>query len=165
MLETLLNQAFEESRYYRKFHHTVFVLAATLYAGLLALQLNASTLLCNWRDTIAFCFFAFVIILVIPGYFSYLIFAYHRRISKINAVISILSRNLLKSIRINDPEIPQECLDEFLFKKYGDALIPGNYRFNSTVGKGHWFFFGIVSLLIILNVVIYFSLHTNFQPV
>lgn len=43
MLETLLNQAFEESRYYRKFHHTVFVLAATLYAGLLALQLNASS--------------------------------------------------------------------------------------------------------------------------
>lgn len=99
--------------------------------------------------------------LVIPGYFTYLIFAYHRRISKINAVISILSRNLLKSIRINDPEIPQECLDEFLFKKYGDAVIPGNCCFNNTIGKGHWFFLVIVLLLVLINGAIYVSCCIN----
>ncbi|PTQ97472.1 hypothetical protein C8R30_11151 [Nitrosomonas nitrosa] len=161
MKEILLNQAFEESRYYRKFHHTVFVLTATLYAGLMALQLNANNSLCISSDTITFCLLAFVIVFVIPGYFCYLICEYHEKISKINAVISIYSRNLLKSIRINDPEIPQECLDEFLFKKYGDAVIARNCCFNRAVGKGHWFFIVIVLLLVLINVVIYMSCCIN----
>lgn len=151
MLNNLLNQAFEESRYYRKFHHTIFVLAVTLYAGLIAIQLHKPI---HIKNEFALYFFVSVILIFIPGYFSYLIYEYHKRISKINVVISILSRNFLKSIRIDDPEVPSECLDEFLFKKYGDAAIARNCYSNCTVGKGHWFFIAIVILLVLVNVVI-----------
>lgn len=155
MLNNLLNQAFEESRYYRKFHHTIFVLAVTLYAGLIAIQLHKPIQI---KNEFALYFFAGVILIFIPGYISYLIFTYHVKISKVNAAISIISSNLLKSVKIDDarihPDLIDKLLDEFLFKKYGDAVASSNCLSKCAVGKGHLFFITTIWLLVMTNVVL-----------
>ena len=152
-MEALLSQALEESRYHRQFHHTVFVLAVTLYSGLLAIQLNSPIVL---AAGFVKCFLILGVGVAIPLYFIYLIFLYHENISKLNCIVYELGTSLISSSSINLGRLNSQSpiINAFLFKKYADA-VHGN-RNLKFVGKGHWFFSGIVVLLVTMNAAAFF---------
>lgn len=151
MTGALLVQALEESRYHRRFHHTIFVLAVTLYSGLLVIQLSNSV-------TVAEGFPRYFVIIgvgvIIPLYFIYLIFSYHETISKINSIIYELAAPMLDTARQGCDRLRMDLLNALLFKKYADAIQDGrNLKF---VGRGHWFFSGVVVLLVTMNAAVFF---------
>lgn len=156
-MDLLLTQAFEESRYYRRFHHTIFVLAITLYSGLLALQLSKPII-----TNQGFTKWALVAIvgLIIPIYLCRLIIQYHVTIAKLNYVIYSLGSSKYRASRdsLHDTLLPHaenQAINDFLFKKYGMAVAENrDIRF---VGRGHWFFVGIIALLVFVNAIVFIN--------
>ena len=151
-MELLLTQAFEESRYHRRFHHTIFILAVTLYTGLLALQLNGQVKIC---DSGTKWFLVIGVGIIVPAYLCWLIVQYHVTTPKINYVIYKLGTSKYKACR-HDPLLPHfdhQALNVFLFKKYGVAVSENkDIKF---IGRGHWFFIGIIVLLVAMNAAIF----------
>ena len=159
MEDLLLTQLFEESRYYRRFHHTIFIMAVTLYSGLLAVQSSSKELLlhCSAQGWIV----AAIFVLIIPAYLFYLIFSYHKKIVIVNSLIydsmkgrsSEISSTNLKDIATDSKYSPIN------FKKYGDVV--NNTKFLYFTGKGHWFFCIFLILLVGANILMYCQIAGN----
>ena|SRR5712691_1133694 len=143
MKVVVLNQSFEESRYYRRFHHTVWTLFVTFYILLLGAEVSSPGNFSRMRpEPRLWIPFSLLLFLLIPGYVSRIVLRYHRTIATLNSLIA----NLMP----DHAEIEALCgnvgrrrefvaaFHEFAFLRYKGIIETGANPY--FVGAGHWFF-------------------------
>src|SRR5919197_3070418 len=119
----ILNQAYEESRYYRIFHHTIYVLFMALYLALLGIQLSSITSISLIKANVVQNFTVVVLLFVLmPLYYCYIISSYHKTIATINSLIAYLASLSNDELGGLLPDSSQQelrkALNLLLFKKY-----------------------------------------------
>ncbi len=146
----ILNQAFEESRYHRRFHHTVYTLFMTIYIALLGFQISFTEQIEQIRaQTPLVITFVVIFLVLIPIYVLYIIVDYHKRIATINSLIA----NLWESKDSDIKETFSNGLNTLLFDKYKDVLAKGKNPI--WIGKGQWLFLVTLFLAVAGNIIVF----------
>ncbi len=155
--EFFLSQTFEESRYYRRFHHTVYTLFITVYIALLGLQISFPEHIGKIRDEAVLAFlFIFFIVIIVPGYVLWILMNYHKRVANLNSLIANIAANdedFKKFVDKHDSELVG-AFNEFVYDKYRD--VASHKRCYMGVGSGHWFFIITFLIIDICNLAIFF---------
>jgi hypothetical protein len=153
--EFVLQQAYEESRYHRRFHHTVMSLYATFLVALLGFQAAYPDKLIKiandtWLSMTVATTFLFLVL-----YGAVIVLAYHRTIATLNSLIAhIVPPSELRALKKKGQNNLDRGLDKLFFRKYERVLTKKcNWL---LVGSGHWFFLVSLVVLALCNVVAFF---------
>jgi len=157
---SLLEQAFEESRYHRNFHHFVFHFIITLYTALLGFQI-ANPFKPDEISIQLLVLYGLIFYIVLPFYFRNLILKYHITISKLNIIINDIIKEMIKhddsSFDYNKSvmNISPELFQTFTFYKYKKAITGLNDNLIdkklANTGRGHKFFIKVSLYLVVIN--------------
>ncbi len=145
-----LAQLHEESRYYRRFHHTLLSVTMAGYIGLLILQANLLTSTINisigWNSiTIATMGIALIVLVIAPVVLTYLFVTYH--------FVQGFIRDNIRAIQ-EELGFPDRYLED---KKYKDFRVkPKRQKF--CIGRGHIMFIILLWLMVLANGGIFFIL-------
>jgi hypothetical protein len=161
----ILNQAFEESRYHRQFHHVVYTLFITIYIALLGFQIsNPDSIEVIRGQTIVAVLFCICIFFIIPFYICYVIVNYHETIAYLNSLIATISIPLASNLDLpmKSNHRLKKALDMLLFGKYRGIIHNG--RTPMSVGRGQWFFLITFILVVLCSFIIFMLIHTPVSP-
>ncbi len=147
-----LAQLHEESRYYRRFHHTIFSVSIAIYVGLVILQAN---LLTNTAETsvslsstgvvITGITLVILVLLIVPGFLTYLFVHWHFVQGSVRDKIRALQEEL---------KFPDRYLEDAKYKGFTNK--PARRKF--FIGKGHIIFIILLWLMVFVNGEIFFIL-------
>jgi hypothetical protein len=148
----IFKQAFEESRYFRRFHHTIMLMVIPLYSALLgaqvALKIHIDVFKELWgpRCVVVFLcgFFLFLLLVLIL-----LIFRYHIKFAERSVAVNMLKDRLKDEIENFD--LDSSIFDGLFFAKYRDVY--DDKKCYCFTGWGHWFFIIILSFLTLANII------------
>ena len=148
-----LAQMHEESRYYRRFHHTVLSVAMAGYIGLIILQTNISDLLPNipiisnglQSIAVATTGIVLIILVIVPGFLTYLFVAYHFEQGSIRGNIYTLQKEL---------GFPDRYLEDAKYEGFRDK--PKRQKF--CIGRGHKVFIALLWLMVFINLGVFLIL-------
>jgi hypothetical protein len=159
--EFLLNQAFEESRYYRHFYHTVFTLFVTFYLVLLGAQLSYPDKMKDMRVHSSANSVVFLLLLFIgvPIWIVYVFLKYHKRIANLNALIAVTLKRKQIDLQVSGLENQaaenfQRATGELFLHKYSLIITRGLNPL--TKGTGHWFFISTLLAIVLCNIALFF---------
>ena len=148
-----LDQMHEESRYYRRFHHTVFSVSMAGYIGLIILQ--ASILMNATQNTtnltyapaviVTIALITLTIFIVIPGLLTYMFVNWHFVQGSIRDNICTLQKKL---------GFPNRYLED---TKY-DGFIKKTSWQKFLTGRGHKVFIILLWLIVFVNGGIFYIL-------
>jgi hypothetical protein len=154
----LLNQAYEESRYYRRFHHTIYTVFITVYIALLGFQISFPSSIEALRNQISLAIiFGIILFVLLPLYVCYIIIGYHKTVAYINAFIAQNTIGDKKEQSLN--VIYNEATDILFFEKYYDILAKG--RNPVRVGRGHLFLIMTFLCVVICNIIVFVFLNPS----
>jgi len=152
----ILNQAFEESRYHRRFHHVVYTLFMTLYLAFLGFQISfPSNIEAVRGQTTLAVILGICIFLLIPLYICYVVLTYHKTIARLNSLIANINIPLDSDLdlSVKSSETFRKALATLLFGKYKGVIA--NNRNPILVGRGHWFFLVTFLLLVVCDFLVF----------
>ena len=160
VLNVLIAQAFEESRYHRRVHHLIFTVAVSLYSALLGFQL-AYPIDTTKYSTGSVAILVLLLFLILPGYFSWYVLHRHRILGKVNFSLACLADRLAllttaKTITASDGVVwgvPVDSLKKFVAFHYKEPLERGDSIM--TVGNGHWFYLAVLVSLFFSNGILF----------
>ncbi len=145
-----LAQLHEESRYYRRFHHTLLSVAIAGYIGLIILQANllTDTLKISFglnSTTIAIMAIALILLVIAPLVLTYLFVTYH-----------FVQGGIRGNIRAIEEELgfPDRYLEDAKYKGFANKRAVQKF----FIGKGHVMFIALVWLMVLANGGIFFIL-------
>lgn len=161
----ILNQAFEESRYYRKFHHILYTLHMTLFLTLLGVQIANPTIMTTIRnDSLKTLIFVGVLLLLLPAYVIYVIFRYHVVHAKLSSLIAVLAESEPAQQVFQKASQGLQDRGQLHLKTAWNALFKDNYKniiMHATspifIGAGHWFFIASIASVVALNIYLFFA--------
>lgn len=150
-----LAELHEESRYYRRFHHTVFSVTVAGYVALIVVQVQLLTN-ANRLTTVGaiasaawtFVLIALVVLIIfitIPGLVTYLFVRYH----SVHGCIQGNIRSLQKDLRFPDRYLGDVKYEDFAHKGAREQFF---------IGVGHKVFISVLWLMVIVNVIIFYIL-------
>lgn len=150
--QVMLEQAYEESRYHRQFHHFLFGTLITLYTALLGFQVSNSNCFVSIStvNIVSLCVGLYV---VIPCVFIYLFWTYHNRIAMLNVLIGSIIKENMDSVHLHE-SVDNIIVDNFSFKKYIDGVSQRSFF---SIGSGHPFFIKTFFLFVFINSLVTFS--------
>ena len=145
----IIEHAFDESRYHRGFHHTLFNLFLTIFLSITGLLVANFDKVNKLNDPLQYLMILLFIILA--AVYRQMIIRYHKRIATINSVIAGVAD---KDI-VNNPEFNsiKEPLKTLYCSKYKDLIDPENPNVIKT-GNGHMFFIRVVFVLVVVDILI-----------
>jgi hypothetical protein len=141
--EEIITTAYEESRYHRQFHHTLFGIYFALYLALLGYQLSnqadVQKIAANdsLRIPVALALYAFC-----PGLLTGIFIRYHYTIARLNSLIA-------NAAGVAPAGVDQTNYDTLTFQKYKNAFKSGSWPL--LTGRGHWFFLSNLWILAAFN--------------
>lgn len=151
-----LIQLHEESRYYRRFHHTIVTVMMAGYLGLIFLQANLfnsivnlssdnSISLNNFVNPIWIYIIAALLLGVIPCLLIYLFVNYHIAQGLISEQIHIIQEKL---------GYPEDALLKKKYSGFKDKL----FFQQLTTGRGHIIFIFLLACIIAVNIILFFNI-------
>lgn len=150
-----LAQLHEESRYYRRFHHTLFSVSMATYTGLMILQTNFLMVIGTNPITLSGgalqvvkWVIPIVILLILPGLLIYMFINWHFVQGNIRANIYALEKIM---------KFPQKYLED---KKY-ENFTKKNCLQKFCIGRGHIIFIIILVIMVVINVVLFLFLSSS----
>jgi ABC-type sugar transport system permease subunit len=158
-IEILYNQFMEESRYYRRFHHTLFMLFTTIYLSLTG-ALTTADLSCNMILHLKSWTVFGLLIFAIPAFYIWLILKYHFVYAKMKTGASHLA-SLLEVGGYADPNL-ENIIKPLTSTKYtniesdadergiGDMVSLKSKWKLTFLGTGHIAFIAIFILAVLL---------------
>lgn len=139
----IITNAYEESRYHRQFHHTLFNIYFALYLALLAYQLtNRGEIKKIAANDWLMIPVALTLYAILPILLSVIFFRYHDTIARLNRLIAEVAGSAPTGV-------DKAIYDQLTFQKYREAFLAGKCTF--TTGRGHWFFLLNLWFLTVLN--------------
>lgn len=149
----LLPQAYEERRYYRRLHHTIWTLWITISALLLGAQLaNLSAIVALRTDALMAAIVTFGLFAAFPALGIYFIarfhitYYWHARFIAEHA--EALQREAYGDARLD--EAMQIALDHIIVRHYRTTA-----KHPLQVGRGHPIFIATIVLFAVLNAVVF----------
>lgn len=140
-----LEQLFEEGRYSRRFHHTIFKIGLTIYLGLAVLQarfmIQGSQPLTG--NSILIWLFISAFLILIPLYLLYIFWSYHLTQGRIKEDILNFESEELK--------YPEKYLDHKKYKNFRSKDCWEKF----TTGRGHLFFMATIVTLVGINIALF----------
>jgi hypothetical protein len=155
---SLLREAYQQARYYRAFHHIIYTLFMTAYCALLGIGITRYTSMPSSKIPIILGIVLIILFFIIlPIYIIIQIFfGYHRVITQISSVAGSIGKYLWTTINKHPEDINKDSLDTFFFRKY---IVSVNENISSKfIGPGHWFFTITLSIVVIVNIIVWLLL-------
>ena len=155
--DVVLPQAFEERRYYRRFHHTIWTLQMTLQlASLAAILANTTQVVLLRESPYAGWLLSGVLFLILPGLAIYHIINYHSAYYWLSHLVSKLMVDDLEELT---QEIAVGEFEQAMFQKGWGRLVGRKYLapvcHPITRGRGHPIFIGTIAILSLLNLALF----------
>lgn len=148
----ILTQLYNESRYYRQFHHFIFSLAITLYSAIMGLQIPNSNFFCT-VGILPIIAFVIVFYILFPIIVIKLIKQYHIRIANLYATKGRIIKQYLQEKENKNcalSKLPRSMFDIVTYSKYCKAQHSTDFK---KTGKGHKYFIVCILFLLITNII------------